>query len=120
MSKTETPTGVRCSAWLSPERPNNTDNMKPIYTWPEIFEDETLIATSDQRSLCADGMCAWSLCMSGNVPPKSFGEVLVKVAARLGMQKAPTVENFNAHAIEHGWLNDQAQRPLADSDAGRK
>ena len=79
-------------------------------TWPEIFERPEILATREPAALCADGLCAWANCMVGSEIPKNFGDVLVAVAARLGMGKAATVESLSEHAKAKGWLpreNDQ-------------
>jgi hypothetical protein len=72
--------------------------------WPEVFEHPEIIATREPAALCADGLEAWALCMSGCKQPDSFGHVLVKIDQRLGMEKAATWENLTEHAKSKGWL----------------
>jgi len=73
-------------------------------SWPDIFKDESLIEKEHNMVLCAMGIEAWALCLSGNDPPESFGKVLIKIRSRLGMEKAATAENLVKFAKEKGWL----------------
>jgi hypothetical protein len=79
--------------------------------WPEIFTNPELIKTRDERALCADGLCAWALVLMGTPHPKSFGDVLVALADRIGMKKAATGDNLSSFAVEKGWL--KPERPSA-------
>lgn len=74
------------------------------FTWPDIFDHPELIATREPAALLADGLCAWGYACAGSKPPASFGAVLVQVAKRLGMTKAPTGEALTEHAYAMGWL----------------
>ncbi len=82
----------------------NSPDYSPKYIWPDIFENEFQIAVRDPRALCADGLMAWALCMCGSAPPKSFEDVLIKIAARLDMRNAPTADNLTEYARQRGWL----------------
>lgn len=73
--------------------------------YPDIFTSPELVETSEPAHLCAQGLAAWATCMCGNPIPKTFGEVLVKVQLRLGMEKAATAEALSEHAHAMGWLN---------------
>lgn len=84
------------------------------YIWPEIFKNPELVKSRDARGLCADVLSAWALCYLGAASkadiPKSFGTVLVAVANKLGMKKAPTDENMVEFAEEKGWLPKEEDR----------
>lgn len=54
------------------------------YEWPEIFTTENVEGKS-KAGLCADGLCAWGNCHAGSKPPESFGRVMAKIGARLGI-----------------------------------
>ena len=73
--------------------------------FPPCFTDANFnFAQESPQVLAAHGIEAWALCMAGNEPPKSFGEVLVKIRAAIGMQNAPTADNLVAFAKWKGWL----------------
>lgn len=80
-------------------------NMK----FPDVFENQSLIATAEPAALCADGLTAWALCHMGQKPPESFGETLVKIRKRIGMSGAATGENLMAHADKMGWGKTEPQ-----------
>lgn len=52
--------------------------------WPEIFATENIEGLSD-AALVAAGLCAWGNVKAGSPPPESFGRVLVKIGAKLGI-----------------------------------
>ena len=62
--------------------------------WPDIFTAWN--STQEPAALCADALCAWGNCMAGSKPPANFGEVMVKIGAKLGI--APTPDNCKAWA----------------------
>lgn len=73
-------------------------HIHPDCIWPEIFTTENLESESD-ASLCADALTAWGNCHMGNKPPESFGRVLAKIGAKLGI--APTGDELMKWAKEH-------------------
>jgi hypothetical protein len=71
--------------------------------WPNIFQDETLIETSDEKYLCAQALSAWAMvCGQRGEVPTNFGDVLAKVANRLGVSGTP--DSFSDFAKEKGWI----------------
>ena len=57
------------------------------YIWPEIFVTGIIPDNYPKELLCADGLCAWGICMAGsniNIPEK-FGEVMFEISQRLGV-----------------------------------
>lgn len=74
--------------------------------WPDVFHSPELIESRDPELLFADALVAWGNCMAGNYPPKSFGEVLVKISDKLGMKNPPTANGFHQHGIEMRWIKE--------------
>jgi len=64
--------------------------------YPDVFYDNSLIQSRDERSLCADALTAWGNCFAGISPPDSFGTTLVAIRARIGLKEAATAGNLIA------------------------
>lgn len=52
--------------------------------WPEQFEEGKTLDGYTDRQLIAAALCAWALCMTGNRPPRTFGDVLIAIGERTG------------------------------------
>ena len=55
-----------------------------MYIWPEQFEEGKSLDGYTERELIAAALCAWALCMWGERPPKTFGDVLIAIGERTG------------------------------------
>ena len=62
--------------------------------WPTI---EEVKATEDKKRLVAMGIVAWGNCYI-ETPPLYFGELLILIGKKLGLEKAATYENLVAYA----------------------
>ena len=74
--------------------------------WPECFVTGDLPEGRSDAQLCADALTAWAHChagkeLSGEIPEK-FGEVMVKIANRLGVTGTP--ESFSEWSQR--WLEE--------------
>jgi hypothetical protein len=56
-----------------------------LLIWPECFQTGVVPDDRDNAALCADALTAWANCAAGNAPTEHFGDVLVKIGARLGV-----------------------------------
>jgi len=65
-------------------------------TFPDIFEDPSLIKDQPNAKLVASALCAWGICMSGTGAkvPDRFGEAMVAIRQKTGMKQPPTPEGF--------------------------
>jgi len=65
------------------ELPNSLSFSQSGFIWPRSFVENSIAGRSDAE-LCADGLEAWGIVMTGERQHENFGMILAKIGIRLG------------------------------------
>ncbi len=78
--------------------------IKGDMMWPECIITGVVPKDRCEASLCADGLAAWGIAMSGLADsiPENFGTAMAEIGRRLRI--SPLAGNIERHARQKGYL----------------